>query len=145
MEITRVTLFLVIIFLFIVACTPKKIPSNSDLTIDFKHWADKTGVPLLTDLGGHHHAVTTHHPIAQRYFDQGLVMSFAFNHSESVRSFRVAQILDGNCTMCYWGEALALGPNINMTSNGQVVMEEEAHGQAYTAIQKAISLKAQLL
>ena len=70
-------------------------------------------------------------------------MSFAFNHSESVRSFRVAQILDGNCTMCYWGEALALGPNINMTSNGQVVMEEEAHGQAYTAIQKAISLKAQ--
>lgn len=140
----RVTVCLVIVFLFIIACTPRKISSNPDQAIDFKHWADKTGVSLLTDFAGYHHAVITNSPAAQRYFDQGLVMNFAFNHSDSIRSFRAAQMLDQNCAMCYWGEALALGPNINVASNGQVVLEEEAHGQAYTAIQKAIKLKAQV-
>ena len=144
MGVIRVTLFLAIIFLFIVACTPKKILSNSDPAIDIKHRAHKTSVPLLTDLGDHHHSVTTHNPVTQRYFDQGLVMSFAFNHAESIRAFRAAQMLDESCAMCYWGEALALGPNINVTSNGQVVMEEEAHIEAYTAVQKAISLKAKV-
>jgi hypothetical protein len=135
---------LVVIFLFNTACTPQKIPSNSDLTDEMTHWADKTGVPLLADLGGHHHPVTTNHPAVQRYFDQGLVMDFAFNHDKSIRSFRAAQMLDGNCAMCYWGEALALGPNINTTSNGQVFIEEEAHMQAYAAIQTAIRLKPQV-
>ena len=135
---------LVVIFLFNTACTPQKIPSNSDLTDEMTHWADKTGVPLLADLGGHHHPVTTNHPAAQRYFDQGLVMDFAFNHDKSIRSFRAAQMLDGNCAMCYWGEALALGPNINTTSNGQVFIEAEAHMQAYAAIQTAIRLKPQV-
>ncbi len=139
----RVVLFFAIVFLFFVACTPIKIPSNPDLPVALKHWSDKTGVPLLADLGGYSHTVTTQNPAAQRYFDQGLVMSFAFNHGESIRSFHAAQMFDGNCAMCYWGEALALGPNINVTSNGQVVMDEEAHNQAYKAIQKAISLKAQ--
>lgn len=144
MKINHVTVCLVIVFLSIIACTPIKIRSNSDQAIDFEHWSDKTSVALLTDLAGYHHAVTTNSPAAQRYFDQGVVMDFAFDHSESIRSFRAAQMLDENCAMCYWGEALALGPNINVTSNGQVVLEEEAHTQAYTAIQKAINLKAQV-
>jgi tetratricopeptide (TPR) repeat protein len=144
MRVIRVILFLASVFLFLVACTPKKIPSNSDPAADIKHWAFKTGVPLLTGLGDYRHSVTTDNPVTQRYFDQGLVMSFAFNHSESIRAFRAARMLDERCAMCYWGEALALGPNINVTRNGQVVMEEAAHRQAYTAIQKAISLNAQV-
>ena len=28
-------------------------------------------------------------------------------------AFRTAQSLDPNCAMCFWGEALVLGPNIN--------------------------------
>lgn len=138
----RVTLLLTAVCFFISACTSIKVPSNSDSAMDIQSWADKTGVPLLADLGGFHHAVTTSSPAAQRYFDQGLVQSFAFNHSESVRAFRAAQMLDEHCAMCYWGEALALGPNINVTSNGQAVMEEQAHRQAYAAIRKAIALKA---
>lgn len=68
-------------------------------------------------------------------------MSFAFNHSEAVRAFLAAQQLDEACAMCYWGEALALGPNMNVTSNGQAVLPPEAHAQAYEAIQKALQLK----
>ena len=69
--------------------------------------------PLFDDLGDYHFPITTSSPDAQKYFDQGLILSYAFNHAESARSFREAQRLDPNCAMCFWGEALVLGPNIN--------------------------------
>ncbi len=103
--------------------------------------ATRAGAPLFDGMGNHHHPITTADPAAQRYFDQGLVIDFAFNHAESVRSFRAAQKLDPTCAMCYWGEALALGPNINVTSNGKAVMLDDDRRTAYAAIQKAISLK----
>jgi hypothetical protein len=69
--------------------------------------------PRLAGLGTHHHPITTASPEAQRFFDQRLILSFGFNHREAARSFRQAQVLDFACAMCYWGEALVLGPNIN--------------------------------
>ncbi len=70
--------------------------------------------PLFDGLGPHHHAITTRSPLAQRYFDQGLVLVFGFNHAEAIRSFREAARQDPACAMCWWGVALALGPNINL-------------------------------
>ena len=70
-----------------------------------------------------------------------MVLAFAFNHAESIRSFRAAQTLDPNCAICFWGEALATGPNINVTSKGKVIMSPEERVASYAAIQKAISLK----
>ncbi|HET6565883.1 MAG TPA: hypothetical protein VFG52_10760 [Xanthomonadales bacterium] len=101
----------------------------------------RANAPLFEGMGNHHHAITTKDPWAQKYFDQGLVIDFAFNHAESVRSFKAAQTLDPECAMCYWGEALALGPNINVTANGKAVMDEASQKAAYAAIQKAIELK----
>ncbi|MFC5481217.1 tetratricopeptide repeat protein [Massilia suwonensis] len=69
--------------------------------------------PLYEDLGTLHVPVTTKSPKAQAFFDQGMRLTFAFNHAEAARAFRAAQALDANCAMCYWGEALVLGPNIN--------------------------------
>ena len=103
--------------------------------------ATRAGAPLFDGMGNHHHPITTRDPAAQKYFDQGLIIDFAFNHAESARSFRAAQTLDPSCAMCYWGEALALGPNINVTSNGKAVMSDDERREAYAAIQKAISLK----
>lgn len=103
--------------------------------------AARAGAPLFDGMGEHHHPITTSDPAAQRYFNQGLVIDFAFNHAEATRSFRAAQHLDPGCAMCYWGEALALGPNINVTSNGKAIMAEEDRHAAYAAIQKAIELK----
>jgi len=108
--------------------------SNGDLV-------RRAGAPLFDGMGDHHHPITTEDPDAQRYFDQGLVIDFAFNHAESARSFRAAQRLDPECAMCYWGEALALGPNINVTSNGKVVMSDEDRIAAHAAIRKAVALK----
>ena len=103
--------------------------------------AQRAGAPLFDGMGNHHHKVTTSDPDAQRYFDQGLIIDFAFNHAESARSFRAAQNLDSECAMCYWGEALALGPNINVTSNGAVVMSDDDRVKAFAAIEKAIALR----
>jgi tetratricopeptide (TPR) repeat protein len=100
----------------------------------------EAGAPLLNGLGAHGHTVSTENRAAQRYFNQGLVLSFAFNHAESIRSFKAAQRLDPNCAMCYWGEALSRGPNINVTSDGKVVMSNSDRIEAFQAIKKAKEL-----
>jgi tetratricopeptide (TPR) repeat protein len=117
------------------ACSRNK-PQETPLEL-----ATRAGAPLFDGMGNHKHPITTRDPAAQRYFDQGLIIDFAFNHAESVRSFRAAQKLDPSCAMCYWGEALALGPNINVTSNGKAVMSDDERRQAFAAIQKAVSLR----
>jgi len=93
-----------------------------------------TKVPLFNNLGTHHHAITTRSPSAQRYFDQGLRLIYAFNHDEAVRAFKEAARLDPNCAMAYWGIGLALGPNYNLP------LDEERNKAAYAATQKAFKL-----
>ena len=89
--------------------------------------------PLFKDLGGLHFKISTASPLAQAYFDQGLRLTFAFNHAEAARAFRAAQRLDPQCAMCFWGEALVLGPNINAP------MFPEAVAPAVAAAQKAMA------
>jgi tetratricopeptide (TPR) repeat protein len=88
--------------------------------------------PELTGLGTIHMPVTTSVPQAQRFFDQGLRLLYAFNHSEAIRAFREAARLDPGLAMAYWGQALGLGPNLNAP------MTEENGRQAYAAIQQAL-------
>ena len=90
-------------------------------------------VPLYDNLGNHHRAVTTSVPSAQAYFDQGLRLSYGFNHPEAIRAFREAQRLDPNCAMCWWGEAYAWGPNIN------AAMDSSAGVAAHAAAQRAMA------
>lgn len=128
------------------ACSPDEVPTESDTAAieNSNDLATRAGAPLFDDMGEHHHPITTNDADAQRYFDQGVIIDFAFNHAESVRSFKAAQTLDPECAMCFWGEALALGPNINVTSNGKVVMSDDERRRAYAAIQKALALKSQV-
>ena len=95
-----------------------------------------TTVPLFGNLGDHHYAITTPVPLAQRYFDQGLRLYYGFNHAEAIRAFEEAARQDPQCAMCYWGIALAYGPNINMP------MDRPAGLAAYAAIGKAIERQA---
>ena len=115
--------------------------SSEDPAVETLDLATRAGAPLFDGMGDHHHEITTSETAAQRYFNQGLVIDFAFNHAESARSFRAAQTLDPECAMCYWGEALALGPNINVTSDGKVVMSDDERIAAYAAVQKAVALR----
>ena len=102
--------------------------------------AQRAGAPLFEGMGDYHMPITTADPDAQRYFDQGMVLAFGFNHAESIRSFRAAQTLDPGCAMCFWGEALATGPNINVTSNGKAIMTPAERADARAAIDQALAL-----
>ena len=93
--------------------------------------------PWLKNLGNLHRTVSTNSPDAQHFFDQGLTLCYAFNHQESARSFMEAARVDPNCAMAYWGQALALGPNINDPKP-----DAEREQQSYEAIQKALTLKS---
>ena len=90
--------------------------------------------PLFEGLGDFSHPITVSSPLAQRYFDQGMILSFGFNHAEAERSFRYAAELDESCAMCWWGVAYVLGPNINAP------MSPEAGAQAWEALGRAHAL-----
>jgi len=102
--------------------------------------AQRAGAPLFEGMGDYHMPITAADPDAQRYFDQGMVLAFGFNHAESIRSFRAAQTLDPTCAMCFWGEALATGPNINVTSNGKAIMAPAERASARAAVDQALAL-----
>ena len=95
------------------ATAPKELhPAETDIP----HGHDRPGaetVPLFDNLGDHSHPVSTSSALAQRYFDQGLRLIYAFNHDEARRAFEKAARLDPDLAMAHWGVALALGPNIN--------------------------------
>ena len=109
-------------------------PSIADLVV-------RAGAPLFEGMGDYHRPIKTRDPGAQRYFDQGMVLAFGFNHAEAIRSFRAAQKLDPQCAMCFWGEALATGPNINVTSKGKAIMSPADRKAAYAAAQRAVALQ----
>ncbi|HEY8241991.1 MAG TPA: hypothetical protein VII68_00915 [Casimicrobiaceae bacterium] len=90
---------------------------------------------LYPNLGTLKFKVSTKNVRAQAYVDQGMRLAFGFNHAEAQRAFRAAQKLDPSCAMCFWGEALILGPNIN------VPMNPDANAPAFEALAKAVALK----
>ena len=126
-------------------CLVIAIMASTNILAKDKILISKTQAPLLKGLGEHTHKISSEIEGVQRYFDQGLIMSFAFNHAEAIRSFIGSQRLDPECAMCFWGEALALGPNINVNSDGKVIMSSENRIQAYKAINKALNLSKKAL
>ncbi|HEX7071405.1 MAG TPA: hypothetical protein VF190_11390 [Rhodothermales bacterium] len=90
-------------------------------------------VPLYDNLGDHHFEISTSSEEAQKYFDQGIRLTYAFNHDEAIRAFKEAARLDPNCAMCYWGIALAHGPNINLP------MDSTNGVAAWEALQEALA------
>ena len=89
---------------------------------------------LMEGLGDHHHTIATSQKDAQRFFDQGLALTFAFNHAEAIRAYQRAAELDPASPMPLWGIAYALGPNYNLPAG------PEALKQAHETIQKALKL-----
>src|SRR4051812_17383777 len=92
--------------------------------------------PRLQKLGSHVFPVSTKNKQAQLFMNQGLNLSYAFNHAEAGRAYREAERLVPNLAMAFWGESLALGPNINAP------MSPDSEAPALEAIQKALALKA---
>ncbi|MFT5285044.1 MAG: tetratricopeptide (TPR) repeat protein [Planctomycetota bacterium] len=90
---------------------------------------------LIEGSGDHQFKISTDDPEAQTYFDQGLALSYGFNHAEAIRSFKEVAHLDSDCAMAYWGQAYALGPNMNSG------VDEEGAKAAAQAIAKAMEMR----
>jgi tetratricopeptide (TPR) repeat protein len=94
-------------------------------------------VRLIEGLGEFHLPVRTSVPEAQRFFDQGLILVYGFNHDEAARAFRRAAELDPSMAMAHWGLAMALGPNYNQTT-----VPPERMRAAHEAVRKGLALAA---
>jgi tetratricopeptide (TPR) repeat protein len=98
---------------------------------DADWYTQDTPAPLFEGMDLLSHPVTTKSPEAQKYFNQGLLFAYGFNHAEAARSFYQAIRLDSTCAMCYWGYAFVLGPNYNAG------MDPGHYERAFEAMSKA--------
>ena len=98
--------------------------------------AAATGTTLFDSFGDLHRDIGSKVPAAQRYFDQGLRMAYGFNHEAAGRAFAEAARLDPTCAVCVWGQALVLGPNINLP------MDPATAGNATALARRAAQLAA---
>ncbi len=96
--------------------------------------AAPVGATLLPGLGNYHFAVTSTHADVQKWFDQGLALTYGFNHDAAERSFLKAAELDPSCAMCWWGSALVLGPHVNAP------MDPNNNAKAWTRLLRAQEL-----
>ncbi|HEY0598644.1 hypothetical protein [Brevundimonas sp.] len=81
--------------------------------------APPADIVMVEGFGSGGFKVDTANPEAQAWFDHGVRLRWAFEHTESVRAFRKARRLDPACGMCAWGEAWAMGPNLNGGGEGE--------------------------
>lgn len=91
--------------------------------------------PRLQNVGKHIFPVSCESERAKLFMNQGLNLTYGFNHAEAARAFAEAARLDPHCAMAYWGQALVLGPNINAP------MDPTTEPQAKQLIEKAIAMK----
>src|SRR5258707_10694424 len=89
---------------------------------------------LMAGLGDLLHPVSTNNAEAQKFFDQGMRLIFAFNHEEAAGSFERAAALDPKLAMAFWGLAEAVGPNYNDPA------DPDRYKKAHEAIAKAGAL-----
>ncbi len=94
-------------------------------------------VTLLSGTGPHRHPIATSSPEAQKFFDQGVVLLFGFNHEEAFRSFEKAAALDPRAAMPHWGMAIVLGANYN-----DPAPVDERLLKARAEVEKALALSA---
>jgi len=92
------------------------------------------GATLLKGLGDYEFKITTSVPEVQRWFNQGLLLTYGFNHDAAERSYLKGAELDPQCAMCWWGAALVLGPHVNST------MDPAANPKAWARLQRAVAL-----
>lgn len=89
----------------------------------------------LTGLGDHSHPAGTRSREAQRDFDRGLTLAYAFGHRAAEQEFRRAAAADPGCALAWWGVALVNGPHINFPA----VPPDNAR-TAWDALQRARAL-----
>jgi tetratricopeptide (TPR) repeat protein len=127
-----------VLSLALAACSMQQPQTAQAPAHDMAHGQPAAGGgPVLYDtLGDYAYRITTASPQAQRWFDQGLRLVYAFNHNEAQLAFQEAARLDPKCAMCFWGIALTEGSNYNAPTDA------DREGRALAAVRQAQALAA---
>lgn len=103
----------------------------------------KRSIPALGDavlvdgLGTYGRKISTEFPAAQKFFDQGLRLTYGYYFPEAIASFQEAKRHDPDHPMIHWGLALAMAPNPNSRFLG---FPDDPLGEGRKAIINARSL-----
>ena len=83
----------------------QKLPNHVHYKEPAQQGVSPTGAvaPHLQKLGSHKFPVSTKNAQAQLFMNQGLNLSYAFNHAEAGRAYREAARLDPNLAMAFGG------------------------------------------
>ncbi|NLB57082.1 MAG: hypothetical protein GX805_01185 [Gammaproteobacteria bacterium] len=128
----RTAATLIVLALAAGCSTPRSDPVAAEIAVSPPQMT--LGANLLAGLGDYSFPVTSSHPEVQRWFDQGLALTYGFNHDAAGRAFLKAAELDPGCAMCWWGAALVLGPHVNAG------MDPASNAQAWERLRKAVAL-----
>ena len=103
-----------IVAIVLISSLPAIVPGRAATQeVEYPAGFDEDATYYAEALGPLTRPITTNSPEAQKFFDQGMQMMYAFTPLRAARSFRQAQREDPNCAMCFWGEAWAWGPYLN--------------------------------
>lgn len=81
--------------------------------------------PLFEGIRKSYFTADTHSSLAQRYFNQGMVLFYGFDYLEAIRSFEAALKLDKHCERCRFALALSLGSVGNAKVKGDEVQRAQ--------------------
>ena len=101
--------------LFLFGCSQSNVDNSMEADdVDTLAVSTSESQPLFDGLGPINFEITTNSPQAQKYFNQGYMLAWGFNHAAADLAFNEGAINDPDCAMCYWGSAFVLGANLNM-------------------------------
>jgi tetratricopeptide (TPR) repeat protein len=84
-------------------------------------------------------------PEARAWFAQGVRLIWAFDEAEAVRAFAEAQRRDGECALCFFGEAWARSPTINLRGRAEELPAARAAARRALALSEGLSERDRLL
>jgi len=82
---------------------------------------------------------------ARAWFAQGVRLVWAFDEVEAIRAFQEAQRLDPTCAMCFFGEAWARGPTINLQPRNEELAAARAAARRAVSLSQGLSERDRLL
>jgi tetratricopeptide (TPR) repeat protein len=85
----------------------------------------------LTGIGNDHFPISSHNPETQKWFDQGINLTYDFWDYEAARAFEQAIRTDPNCAICHWAMFETLGSR-----------DSETQGFAHDELMQAVALRS---
>ena len=132
----QATFGLTLVTVLLMGCGQPTDSQNEKQSTASARASDDALAVMVPGSGDYSRAVETLDPVAQRFFDQGLRLAWAFYFPESIASYQEASRIDPDNPMPYWGLAHAAGPNPNSRYAG---MPDDPNGIGKAAIEQAMA------